>query len=89
MSIFTASKDIIPFLPALLWAGLVNAQPDLSRWSTMVSAFEEATWVEDLEKLEPGCILDAKQPELIADGLRGFSPWAEMLTAELGSLPLA
>lgn len=89
MSIFTTRKDIIPFLPALLWAGLVNAQPDLSRWSTMVSAFEEATWVEDLEKLEPGCILDAKQPELIADGLRGFSPWAEMLTAELGALPLA
>ena len=89
MSILTVRKDIIPFLPALLWAGLLNAQPDLSGWSTMVSAFEEATWVEDLEKLEPGCILDAKQPELIADGLRGFSPWAEMLTAELGTLPLA
>ena len=89
MSIFTIRKDIIPFLPALMWVGLLNAQPDLSRWSSMVSAFEQATWVVDLEKLEPGCVLESRQPELITDGLRGFSLWAEMLTAELESLPLA
>lgn len=89
MSIFITRKDIVPFLLALLWVGILNAQPDLSRWSTMVSAFEEAAWVHDLEQLEPGCILESKQPELIADGRRGFSPWAERLTSELESLPFA
>ena len=55
----------------------------------MVSALEESPWVSDLEALEPGCILDPMQPELMVDGVRGHSPPADRLIAELEALPLA
>lgn len=64
-------------------------QPDLTRWSTLVLALEESAWVEDLERLEPGCILSAVQPDLSLDGVQPLSAWSEELIAELEDLPLA
>lgn len=82
-------RDFIIFLPAMMWLGTALAQPDLTRWSTLASALEESTWVADLERLEPGCILSAAQPDLSLDGVRPLSPWADALVAELEALPLA
>ena len=89
MSNHPTIKNIILFPTAILWAGFLGAQPDLSRWSTMVTALAEAPWVEDLEQLERGCILGSEKPNLVTDGMRAFSPWAERLTSELEALPLA
>ena len=83
------TPDFIRFLLVLPWAGAVLAQPDLSGWSAMVSALEESPWVSDLELLEPGSVLDPMQPELMVEGVRERSPWADRLIAELEALPLA
>ena len=82
-------RDFIIFLPAMLWLGTALGQPDLTRWSSLTSAFEESTWLADLERLEPGCILSAAQPDLSVDGVRPLTPWADALVSELEALPLA
>ena len=66
-----------------------TAQPDLRRWSVMVSDFEVRGWAQDMELLEPGSIVNPMVPELTVDHWREFSPWAKSLIAELEALPLA
>ena len=75
-------------LSALLMAGhRMGAQPDLARWSRMVTDLEAHGWVTELEALEPGCILGARSPELRITDWPARSPWAEQLVSELEALP--
>ena len=83
------TPDFIRFLLLLPCTGAALAQPDLSGWSSMISAFEESPWIAELEALEPDCILGPMLPELMVDGVRGHSSWADRLIAELEALPLA
>ena len=75
-------------LSALLMAGHhMGAQPDLARWSRMVTDLEAHGWVTELEALEPGCILGARSPRTRITDWPARSPWAEQLVSELEALP--
>jgi LysM repeat protein len=65
------------------------AQPDLRRWAVMISDFEGHGWVNDMERIEPGCISNPIVPELTVEQWRELSPWANALISELEALPLA
>lgn len=87
--------DLSPSNFVLLCLAILTArptamsQPDLSGWNRLVRQMEQALWVSDLERMEPGCVLGMFEPRLNPDRFKTRSAWADGLTAQLEALPLA
>lgn len=65
------------------------AQPDLAGWGRIVKSLEHASWVTDLETLEPGSVRAPLAPDLDPERWRPRTAWADRLIAQVESLPLA
>ena len=68
-------------------AAPLEAQPDLTGWTGIVRSMQHATWVEDLEQLEPGSVLEAMEPSINPNRFRMRTVWADELVRQLESLP--
>ncbi len=81
-------RGLAAFLACLHW-GSVSAQPDLIGWESLVRSLEWSPGIEDLESLEPGCVLTPLEPQMDPSRWRVRSPWGESLLKQLEALPLA
>lgn len=83
------NRFIVLCLAILTMPSIVRTQPDLSGWNRVIRQMEDASWVSDLERIEPGCILGDFEPRLNPDRFKVRSAWADRLTSQLEALPLA
>lgn len=90
MRMFRVQKlgSLAAFLACLQW-GAVQAQPDLIGWESLVRSLEWSPGIEDLESLEPGCVLTPTEPQMDPRRWRIRTPWGESLLGQLEALPLA
>lgn len=68
---------------------LMQGQPDLVGWDGIIRSMRYAHWVEELEAIEPGCLLTETEPQLDPQRFKVRTPWAERLTEQLEALPMA
>ena len=74
-------------LMLMAMAAPLEAQPDLTGWTGIVRSMQHATWVEDLEQLEPGSVLEGMEPSINPNRFRMRTVWADELVRQLESLP--
>jgi len=71
----------------LVVAAQAHAQPDLKGWAGIVRSMQHASWVQDLEQLEPGSVLGPSEPRIDPERFKSRSEWAEVLVQQLENLP--
>ena len=89
MLIFKRLPGLALTVAFFLTCGVASSQPDLTGWNNLIRSMESATWVHDLETLEPGSVLGPCAPDVDPERWRKRSIWAENLAAGLEVLPLS